>query len=243
MSRLKIWLGSAILALFVALVIAGVAASGVILMAITHTLFTVALLVVLISVTALEYERTTSKLRAAAVALLVLIIVGPLLVWLDVWLQCKKSEQDQPVMTALASNILPHILPPSWALYKTRPLARQLGTASIVKGNGNLVGNTIKGNDNKVIGRQNCASGICAGGDINGSPSINNYDSPQRHLSPEFIKEVSSCISRVKGKVGIHAPMGNTEAFTYAQDWYKIILVQINSAVLSAAGKKKAESL
>jgi hypothetical protein len=37
--------------------------------------------------------------------------------------------------------------------------------------------------------------------------------------------------------------MGNTEAFTYAQDWYKIILVQISSAVLIAAGKKKAESL
>jgi hypothetical protein len=65
-------------------------------------------------------------------------------------------------------------------------------------------------------------NGIVIGGGNVSNPTVNNYGHIQRHLSPQFITEVSSCLSETPGKVWISAIQNNGEAFVYAQDWYNL---------------------
>ncbi len=130
----------------------------------------------------------------------------------------KKSEIDAanhpPAFTAnLVANI------PVASLSKTPKEWLVPSLNNQVTGNGNVVGNTIKGNNNKVTGQQNCPGGICAGGDINGSPTINNYTPPQRRIPPQLLNQMSTCLSENPGTVEILSTEGNAEAWEYAEDW------------------------
>jgi len=73
--------------------------------------------------------------------------------------------------------------PPPFPLAKTLKQWFATTPTSQVTRNGNIVGNTIKGNNNKLTGEQNCPGGICAGGDINGNPTVNNYAPPPPNVT------------------------------------------------------------
>jgi hypothetical protein len=65
-------------------------------------------------------------------------------------------------------------------------------------------------------------NGIAIGGGNVSNPTVNNYAPPQRHLGTAFIDDGSKCLSQIPGTVIISAPVGNAEAYTYAQDLYKL---------------------
>ncbi len=68
---------------------------------------------------------------------------------------------------------------------------------------------------------QNCPNGICAGGDITGSPTVYNA-APQRRLLTEQKTALVDCLQRNPGKFTVAALANNSEAYKYAQDWYDV---------------------
>ncbi len=79
------------------------------------------------------------------------------------------------------------------------------------------------GNGNVQVGG-GVTAGPCSNVQIGGTgnQATTNCLPPQRHLSSEFIADVSKCLSRRPGTVSILAVVDNVEARTYAQDWYSM---------------------
>jgi len=157
-------LGSAILALVVCLILAGISASGVLTMELTRIFFWIALAIAIVGTVLGLLLMSHPKKVAVIGGLCAAALLGSGLIGLDTWLHKKKAEQDAankpPVMLA---QINPSPAPK--VLSKT-PKSWFAPTVS----NGNVFGNTVRGNNNTVTGAINCPGGICAGRDINFVP-------------------------------------------------------------------------
>jgi len=86
--------GSAIVALVVTVVLAGISQSGVVDMQITHTLFWLAFGISIVAMTLGTWLISQSFKDALLALLLTILVVGGGLWRLDSWLTVKKAEQD-----------------------------------------------------------------------------------------------------------------------------------------------------
>lgn len=112
--------GSAIVALVVAVVLAGISQSGVVNMQMTHTLFWLAFSISAVAVTLGVWLISQSFKDALLALLLTSIVVGGGLWRLDSWLSVKKAEQDAttqppPLHTTAAPPPVPIIKTPNQA--------------------------------------------------------------------------------------------------------------------------------
>jgi len=113
-------LGGGLFALFVCLLLAALAASGVIDMMITHILLLTAWFVAVLG--AFTSECLADK-RPKHTAIVTILIAFPLAIALflaDSWLSKEKARQDQGAMNALAQHERPRLIPPVFATEKTR---------------------------------------------------------------------------------------------------------------------------
>ncbi len=74
---------------------------------------------------------------------------------------------------------------------------------------------------------QICPGGICAGGDITGSPSVtNNFGSITklaRRIPEAARSEVIAFLSQRPGKIQVSAFVSDAEAYRFAMDWYEAL--------------------
>jgi small basic protein len=177
---LKIMFGSSIFALFVSLVLGGLSSSGVPSMIATHTLFCVATLSAVIGVVTSELILQQNKAVIVLSGVFVLFIVGGCLLLLDQRLQTQRNQLDS-LLTP------PKPAPPSIPAHTPLkpPPAPEIVNSGKVTGEGNVVGNFVKGSGN-VLGGNSVSSGksgISIGRDNNGSATVNNFERPYRHLT------------------------------------------------------------
>jgi hypothetical protein len=166
------FLGSAIVALVVALVLAGVSQSGVVNMRITHTLFWLAFGTSAVAMTLGTWLMSRSFKDALLALLSTVLIVGGGLWWLDSWLAARKAEQDaanQP--PKLAYRDTPG---PSVPVIKTPKPASQAPAIN------------QHGNGNGAVGG-NLTVAPCGGAQIGGigNQQTVNCRPPERHLSEQ----------------------------------------------------------
>jgi hypothetical protein len=119
-AKILTFLGSAILALVVGLILSGIALSGVISMQMTHVLFWLAFAVSVLAAPLTVWLTSQSWRRCSAVFVCTAVVVGGGMWWLDSWLAQEKARQD-------ATNQPPSLvhltgLPPSVPIAKTPSL-------------------------------------------------------------------------------------------------------------------------
>jgi hypothetical protein len=176
-------LGSAILALVVALVLAGISASGVITMQMTHVFFWLAFAVGVAGVTIATLVAWESIKYSLIALTLITVVLGLALLRLDSWLNREKTRQEgsnkpPPTINAVApAPVVPIVKTP--IRRKTRLQVEQHGN-----GNGAVNGDITLGPCavNQVGGIGNTANPNCTFG----SPSVRYEVNGVRHreISP-----------------------------------------------------------
>jgi hypothetical protein len=165
-------LSCGVIALIVALILAGISESGVVAVQITHFLFWIAFITSIVAAPLAAWVFFKSTKHALAALLLAAIIIGGGLWWLDNKLGQMKAAQDAanrpppPLPTKLVNTPGPRVAivktPKSW-LASTSPTNQ-------VSGNGNVVGNSIRGNNNGLVGSISLGSGSIA--QVGGSGNV-----------------------------------------------------------------------
>jgi hypothetical protein len=87
-------LGSSIVALVIGFILAGIGASGVIGVTLTHALFWAAFAVAILGASIASWSVAQSWKHAAMGLMATALVVGSGLIMLDRWLHTKKTEQD-----------------------------------------------------------------------------------------------------------------------------------------------------
>ena len=159
--------GSAIVALVVGVVLAGISQSGVVNMQITHTLFWLAFGISAVTTTLGVWLTSRSFKDALLALLLTVFIVGGGLRWLDSWLSVKKAEQD--VSDQPPSPLYTTAQPPTVPIIKTLNPAKaqqdnsvNIGRSAFLaqKSTGNCSPNIIGGSSTVNCGLSAQKSGL-----------------------------------------------------------------------------------
>jgi hypothetical protein len=154
------FMASAIVALVIALVLGGLAASGVISMQITHVLFWLAFGISAVAVTLWTWSNSWSIKPSILTLGITLVVIGGGLLWLDKWLQRERARQEartQPPSMTTSGPKVP-MSKTDWSQYRA-PLPSTKLTAgansNVISGNNNVAatGGAViqQGNGNVAI--------------------------------------------------------------------------------------------
>jgi len=212
-------LGCNVIALIVAFILAGISESGAVAMQITHVLFWTAFIISVVAATLEAWLFFESTKHAIAAFVLTVIIVGGGLWWLSSKLSQMKAAQD-------AANKLPPPLPanlvnipgPNVAMVKTPKFwLTPPAPTNQVSGTGNIVGNTVKGKGNNLIGGITQGPGSIAqiGGTGNTATVINGPKILE--MSEQQIRNVAKHLVAFSGEtVEIDVDRPNQQTINFA---------------------------
>jgi hypothetical protein len=93
----RVWLGSAVVSLLLALVVAALATYGIINTSAARIILVLAGLVSIAGIATSDYVCDKSRKHVAVVLLISTLVIGSGLFWLDTWATRKKAEMDAPV--------------------------------------------------------------------------------------------------------------------------------------------------
>jgi hypothetical protein len=156
-------LGSAILALVVGLILAGIAASGVISLRLTHALFWAALVISALGASlAVQFASHSPKYSLSAFVITA-VIVGAGLLWINRWIEQEKNRQaseDKPPSQPVALPAKPNI-PTVKTPKPSGPITKVDQTG---KGNGAVSGGITAGPCSNILvgGNNNQATTNCS---------------------------------------------------------------------------------
>jgi hypothetical protein len=187
-------LGAEVVALVIALILCGVNESGVVTVQITHVLFWLAFATSVIAAPLAAWVCWQSIWRSLLCLIGVVIVVGGGLWWLDSKLTQMKAAQDaasRPVPSVPSTLYAPS--PRSSALTKT---PKSWFLEPRIGGNGNVVGNKIKGDNNVIAGGGNTQQGNC---NINQEGTNNQATAtcgaPERHFPKAAADSLKQCMA------------------------------------------------
>ena len=207
------FLGAATLALFTGFVIAGLSASGVISLHITHVCFWIAFAIAFTVISIGSWLLRKSILFSSGAALMSIVIVGGGLWWLNSWLTVQKQAQDSankvpvPVARSAPSPQVPivktvhqiQIIQPTHTRDKVG--AQSSPSKVTAKDNGIAVGGISQGAGSALSFNQ--TGGITAG--------TVNFAPQDRHLSDEQRATIKTIVNGRVCKITMMGYLQNVE--------------------------------
>jgi len=199
----RILLGSAILGLFVCLVVSGIASSGVPSMAVTHTLFIVATALAVFAVVTSEVILKMRWWVILSTGVLTLLVIGGGLWILDRWLGYERAQLD--ILLTPPNPRPPAVTSTAYREPKiTAPKVSVSGKNNVVISGSPIQQSSAGANSPNIVGQGN-------------QVTIGSVPPPPRQLTEEQWTLFRKFAGTTPGKVNILAIQGDKEAWEFGQ--------------------------